>query len=161
MHTPFFKRRPAPEEPALTRLEPLMKTEKVVPAQLKEERGLNMKDQDLSSITTLSGFIGACVVDCDSGMLISRIGGETMDLELASAANAEVVRAKKKAIEALGLNDNIEDILITLGKHYHLIRPLSAAPSLFLYLALDKANANLGLARIGLKSLEGKLKFDI
>jgi hypothetical protein len=60
-------------------------------------------------------------------------------------------------MEVLGLNDHIDDILITMGKQIHLIRPLEAAPSTFLYVALDKKGANLGMARMQVKKIESTL----
>jgi hypothetical protein len=67
------------------------------------------------------------------------------------------VKAKHKAIKVLELDQMIEDILITLEKQYHLIRPLEKNPSLFVYLALDKKAANLGMARVQLKGVEKTL----
>ncbi|CUH75579.1 hypothetical protein [Tropicibacter naphthalenivorans] len=114
---------------------------------------------NISELKTIQGFIGACLVDSESGlMLASESSNRKFDLEAAGAANTEVVRAKNAAIKALGLDDHIEDILITLGSQLHLIRPLAANPSVFVYVALDRENANLGLARIKVKGVEGKLK---
>lgn len=114
---------------------------------------------NLSELKDLSGFIGACLVDSDSGlMLASETGNGKFDLEAAGAANTEVVRAKNAAMKALGLDDAIEDILITLGKQIHLIRPLANNPAVFVYIALDRAQSNLGMARLKLKTVEGTLK---
>ena len=112
---------------------------------------------DFSALTNITGFIGACLVDSDSGLMLAAEGGGEMDLEAASALNTQVVRAKLQAIEALGLDDSIDDILITLGKQLHLIRPLAKAPTVFLYLALDKRVANLGMARLQLRRVEQSL----
>ena len=113
---------------------------------------------NISETVGIAGFIGSCLVDSDSGlMLASEGGGERLDLEAASALNTQVVKAKLQAIETLGLNDGIEDILITLGKQLHLIRPLEANPNVFLYVALDKKTANLGMARMQVKKIEGQL----
>ncbi len=117
------------------------------------------KQPQLDALNTLAGFVGAALVDSDSGMALSVIGGGNVDLEVAAAGNTEVVRAKRQVAERLNLKDTIEDILITLSKQYHLIRPLQSNPTLFLYVVLDRAKANLAMARHELKSFEGTLDF--
>ena len=114
---------------------------------------------DISELKNIAGFIGACMVDSDSGMMLaSEAGNGKFDLEAAGAANTEVVRAKNAAMQALGLKDSIEDILITLTSQYHLIRPLASNPAVFIYVALDRKTANLGMARLNVKNVEGTLK---
>lgn len=117
-------------------------------------------NESLSKISEIDGFIGACVVDSNSGMMLgSEGGGAAINLEKAAAGNTEVVRAKRKTMDNLGLKDEIEDILITLNKQYHLIRPLSSKEGLFIYLVLDKARGNLALARFSLSDIEKALSF--
>lgn len=114
---------------------------------------------DISALKDIDGFIGACLVDSESGlMLAAEGGGKNFDLDIAAAANTDVVRAKLAAMEALGLSDDsIEDILVTLGKQVHLIRPLAGTPTIFLYAALER-KTNLGMARIKVKAVEQTLK---
>ena len=114
---------------------------------------MNVKES-LAKILQIDGAIGACVVDSNSGMMLGAEGGGNMDLEVAAAGNTEVVRAKRKTMAALKLEDKIEDILITLGKHYHLIRPLASNDALFIYLVLDKSKGNLAMARHQLSDTE-------
>ena len=110
---------------------------------------------DISELANLDGFIGACVVDSETALTLTKEQGHSgFDLDAAAAGNTEVVRAKHKAMKALKLKDSIEDILITLGTQYHLIRPLAKTPSIFIYLALDKKSASLGMARVELKKVE-------
>jgi len=106
----------------------------------------NVKDT-LTQLMGIAGAIGVCVVDSNSGMMLASAGGGAFNLEVAAAGNTEVVRSKRKTMTSLKLDDGIEDILITLGKQYHIIRPMATNDHLFLYLVLDKTQANLAMAR--------------
>lgn len=112
--------------------------------------------QCLDEIMTIDGALGCALVDSTSGMMLGAAGGG-VDLELAAAGNTEVVRAKMKTMRSLALNDVIEDMLITLGKHYHIIRPLGRKEGLFLYIVLDRAKSNLALARRKVQDVEKEL----
>jgi hypothetical protein len=115
----------------------------------------------LKETMAIEGASGAALVDWESGMTLGTLGGgKYLDLDLAAAGNTEVVKAKMRTLEALHLNDTVEDILITLGTQYHLIRLIrgeSGSQTLFLYLVLDRPKANLALARHHLKRIEGEL----
>jgi hypothetical protein len=113
-------------------------------------------NESLANLMQSDGALCAALVDANSGMSLGRIGSG-LDLDLAAAGNTEVVRAKMKTMKSLGLNDSIEDILITLGKQYHVIRPVAAKPGLFLYLVLDKSKSNLALARRNCQDVEASL----
>jgi hypothetical protein len=114
---------------------------------------MNVKES-IAKLSALDGFVGAALVDSESGMLLGQEGGGPLNLEVAAAGNTEVVRAKRKAINALNLRDGIEDMLISLGKQYHVIRPLRSRPTIFFYVVLDRTRANLAMARIALSDIE-------
>jgi hypothetical protein len=112
--------------------------------------------QAMDEMMTLDGAVCAALVDSSSGMIMGQIG-TGVDLEVAAAGNTEVVRAKLKTMRSLGLNDVIEDILITLGKQYHIIRPMARKDGLFIYIVLDKNKSNLALARRKVQDIEKEL----
>ena len=117
-------------------------------------------DQSLKEAMNLAGAVGVSLVDWNSGMMLgSEGGGANLDLEIASAGNTEVVRAKMNTVERLGLSEGIQDILITLDEHYHLIRLVDPdkGAGLFFYLVLDRNQANLALARRQLLEIESQL----
>lgn len=109
----------------------------------------------------IEGALGVALVDAGSGMMLgSSGGGKDLDLTVAAAGNTDVVRAKVRAMDMLGLSGTIDDILITLTGQYHVIRPLTSrnGSGLFLYLALDRKRANLAMARHQLKQVESSLE---
>jgi predicted regulator of Ras-like GTPase activity (Roadblock/LC7/MglB family) len=109
---------------------------------------------DLSALNDLPGFIGACVVDSETGMVLAIDSKGRLDLELAAAGNTEVVRAKRRTIATLNLKDEIEDILISLKNQYHIMRLLRTNDRVFLYVAMDRKIANLALARMTIQRVE-------
>jgi hypothetical protein len=118
-------------------------------------------DVALKDAMQIDGAIGAALVDQTSGMALGTVGGNKgFDLTVAAAANTEVIRAKLRAMELLGLRETVEDILVTLGSQYHLLRPITgrSGQGLFLYLALNKDRANLALARHKLRAVERSLE---
>lgn len=73
--------------------------------------------------------------------------GSGVDMEIAVAGNTEVVPAKLKAMRVPRLKNGIEDILITLGKHCHIIRPSIHQEGVFLYVVLGRQSSNLAMGR--------------
>lgn len=110
----------------------------------------------LAELMKIDGAMGCFVADYTSGMMLAKNGGG-IDLELAAAGNTEVIRAKMKVMSMLGIKDSIEDMLITLGTQFHIIRPSSTKPGLFLYIVLDKSKSNLAMARFKLTEVEKSL----
>jgi hypothetical protein len=115
-------------------------------------------NETLNGLLKTDGALCAALVDSNSGMMLGGVG-HGVDLELAAAGNTEVVRSKMKTMRSLGLNDAIEDILITLGKQYHIMRPVQAKTGIFIYLVLDRSKANLAMARRSCQDAEAALTF--
>jgi hypothetical protein len=118
-------------------------------------------DVALKDAMQIDGAIGAALVDQTSGMALGTVGGgKNFDLTVAAAANTEVIRSKMRTMELLGLRETVEDILVTLGSQYHLLRPITgrSGHGLFLYLALNRDRANLAMARHKLRAIERSLE---
>lgn len=94
----------------------------------------------------IPGFIAASLVDMDSGMTLAvRAARPDFDLAVASAYNSELVKQKQKIMKALQLKTNLEDMILTLGDQIHFIKIVS--PTVFIYLAADRAGANIAIVR--------------
>ncbi|MFC7817219.1 MULTISPECIES: hypothetical protein [unclassified Streptomyces] len=121
----------------------------------------NLETSLKECLSVIDGASAAALVDYTSGMALGTLGGtKEFNLEVAAAGNTDVVRAKLRTMELLGLKEEIEDILITLNSQYHLIRLLKGrgGNGLFLYLVLDASRANLAMARHQLRRIEGELE---
>lgn len=105
----------------------------------------------------LSGVMAIALVDIESGMTLGKLSNvSSLNPEVASAYNVDVVKAKLKAIEALGIEQKIDDILITLSDQYHLIK-VSPKVKYMSYLAIKKGNTNLGIVRATINQYFSKL----
>lgn len=114
--------------------------------------------KSLEETMKIDGAIAAALADWGSGLCLGAAGGGArLNIEVAAAGNCQVVKAKMASMSELGITGAIEDILITLDDQIHLIRPLRHGANLFLYVAIDKAEGNLGLARHRLQKIESEL----
>ncbi|MEU3897440.1 MULTISPECIES: hypothetical protein [unclassified Streptomyces] len=121
----------------------------------------NLETSLKECLSAIDGASAAALVDYTSGMALGTLGGtKEFNLEVAAAGNTDVVRAKLRTMELLGLKEEIEDILITLNSQYHMIRLLKGrgGNGLFLYLVLDASRANLAMARHQLRRIENELE---
>ena len=97
--------------------------------------------------TNVNGFIAIAVTEIETGLSYGNLTIDPgFDPELAAAYNLEVVKAKLNAVKALNLNQDIEDILITLSNQIHII-DISPNKKFMIYLAADSSKANLGMTR--------------
>lgn len=124
--------------------------------QKKELQMANNVNESIQELMQIDGTLAAILVDSKSGMALGQ-AGNGINLDVAAAGNSEVVKAKMKTMANLGLKDTIEDILISLGSQYHLIRPLKNSPNLFFYLVLNREKSNLAMARHKLNDIEGRV----
>jgi len=118
---------------------------------------LSVKDA-LDELMDIDGAVGAAVVDYDNGMTLGTIGGRNLDMELAGAGTTEVVRSEHNIIHDLGLEDRVEDLLISLDSQYHLVRMCENHEDVFIYLVIDRSEGNLGLARRSIDQIDEKLE---
>lgn len=113
-------------------------------------------DWALDAASRITGTFAVALIDYESGLTLGARGGSPgFDLDVAGPGNTEVVRAELDVMGKLGIQHSIEDILITLSAQYHVIRPISSreGEKLFFYLALNRAQANLALARRDLRMI--------
>ena len=112
----------------------------------------------LQQLMDIDGAAGAAIVDYESGMTLGTEGGRNLDMELVGAGNTEVVRSKKNTLHDLGIDEKIQDLLISLQSQYHLIRMCERHENIFIYVVIDREKGNLGLARRKIDQVDEQLE---
>ncbi len=117
-------------------------------------RGDNV-EHNLTKLERSDGFLGAAVFDAESGVCVASLDkSPTLHISDSVGGHAELVRAERRTIAQLKLEDALEDIIISLQREYHLLRPCRRRPSLCLFLVLERSKANLAMARHLLSDVE-------
>jgi len=117
----------------------------------------------LTDAMKIDGALGLAIAEVETGENLGSAGAPGFDLAAAAAGNAAVLRAKQTILDRLAIGGQVEDILVTIGGHLHLIHPFQRANDprpLFVYLVLDRARGNLGLARRELGKIVAELARD-
>ncbi|MFF7726665.1 hypothetical protein [Streptomyces sp. NPDC008001] len=120
-------------------------------------------DGCLAEAMTIPGARGASLVDWTSGLALGEVGeGPGRDHESAAADTAELARLAFENSAFTGATARtgpVEDLIVTARGSYHLVRFVETDfdSSVFLYLWLDRAEANLAVALFRIKSLTDRL----
>jgi len=116
--------------------------------------GNNVID-NLSRLERAEGFLGAALFDIDANVCLAAVDRHpSTRVEASAVGHADLVLAKRRTIANLKLDDQLEDIVISLGREYHLLRLCKRQPHLFFFLTLDRTRANLAMARYLLSDVE-------
>ncbi len=111
-------------------------------------------DALLAPVTEIDGFLLACLIDASTGMVLAaRQDGGGISLPAAAAGAADMAGVLSLMSGELALGDGLEDVMVTFGKHLHVLRPVlparpaPAEPEFLLLVILDRMRTNLALAR--------------
>ncbi|MBC7483449.1 MAG: hypothetical protein H7337_16475 [Rhizobacter sp.] len=115
--------------------------------------------QALTGMLALEGLLGCAVVDSTTGLVLARESREDrpVDMNVAAAACAQVLRAHRQAARSMGLPEQIDEVMTSAGPRQQVMRTLSRYPELFLVALLDKHRTNLALVRFQLMDIERAL----
>jgi len=113
----------------------------------------------LAPMVALDGLLGCAVVDGGTGLVVARELREDqpVDIELAAAASAQVLRIHRQAARNIGLTEPVEEIITAAGPRHLIMRVLPKHGDLFLMALFDKHRTNLALARFQLIEVERTL----
>jgi predicted regulator of Ras-like GTPase activity (Roadblock/LC7/MglB family) len=103
-------------------------------------------DEVLKNLLRFDGAMCVAVVDSETGMILGK-AGSGVDVDLAAAGASVILRARLGSIKALGADEQIDDVLISLTSQVQIIHPLPRNPTIFTYLIGDKAKSSLAMAR--------------
>lgn len=125
---------------------------------------MNPVEELLTRVPQVNGLVGVALVDALTGRVLAgpAVPGAPGDeagqaaVPLVAAATTDIVAALSLLAAQAQVPGDLEDLMITFSDHYHLVRPLAGPDGtpLVLLLTLDRARANLALARHQLRAFE-------
>lgn len=111
--------------------------------------------QIIEHLLQLNGALASAIVDSETNSLLAKgSNDDNFDLDVIATRDSEVIRAKMRIMARLEMDDEIHDILITLPEQYHMMCPSKKRKNLFIYLAVNKQQANLSSCRKALFQAE-------
>jgi hypothetical protein len=130
-------------------------------------RDSNAKGEDvvhraLAGLLSLHGLISASLVEPDSAHVVDTVVvdrsldlGSAPDGMTVAAGASDVIQVIGLMAASLGEPDELEDVIITLGRRHHVITPLPTVGTdgLIMVVTLDRQHTNLALARLQLRAL--------
>jgi hypothetical protein len=103
----------------------------------------------LRQVGRIDGVLAACLVDPATGTVVGSVEpSNEIPVPVAAAGAADLMHVLGMTTAALALGGEVEDVVVTLTKHFHILRVLPVGPDqgLVLMVTLDRTRANLAMA---------------
>jgi hypothetical protein len=122
-----------------------------LPIVAREEASLILNEAEaaLDPVAHIDGFLLGCLVDTSTGMILAaRKDQDDISLPAAAAGAADIANVLSLLAGELPA-DGLEDVMVTFRSQLYVIRLISGdlEPNIVLLVVLDRARANLALAR--------------
>lgn len=114
----------------------------LVPAVLRGDA-----DALLSEVMSISGSTAAAVVDFENRLLVALRTRKNDAIPRIHGTISDAMQSITTLLADMKLRSVTEDVLVTVGNAYILLRPLRAMPTLVLFASFDREIATLGLLR--------------
>jgi hypothetical protein len=117
---------------------------------------VNSIDALARRLAQIDGVLAACLVDPATGTVVgsAQQRGE-IGVPVLAAAAADVVRVLTLMTANLALGGEVEDVVVTLTEHFHILRvlPVGRDQGLLVLVTLDRKRANLAMAHREIRGL--------
>jgi hypothetical protein len=113
----------------------------------------------MHDLLQLDGVIIAVLVDGNTGHVLAS-DGNTPEIERAAQAAAEIMRTHRRTLRMMGHwrpSDPVDEVLVTAGSRYHVMRALHNQPEHFVLAVLDKLRCNLATTRFRIMEAQQSL----
>jgi len=110
-------------------------------------------DRYVHQLSELPGMVSCCIFDVSSGLEVTHAGASPGAADLAMHGKA-LLAGMSASSRTLGLGHTLPEAAITLGSHHLLLRAVPGHPGMALHAVLDKAQANLTLARLQVQRMD-------
>lgn len=113
-------------------------------------------EEMLARALELDGAVAASLMDVSrTAVLASHSTAKEIDIARGSASSVAAIRVKQQVLQGLGLEEPIEDCVMTATAHYHIVRMLKSRPDVALYVVLKRDTASLAYARMQMAEIDG------
>jgi CheY-like chemotaxis protein len=102
--------------------------------------------QTFDRLRQIEGYVASCVARVSTGSVIGHDGA--LDLRIASEESAAVLRRASATAAEMGLDEALEEILVTSMHEYHLLRSLRS--DVFVHLVVERSRTNPAMAKLAL-----------
>jgi len=113
----------------------------------------SLLDRYVHQLSELPGMVSCCIFDVSTGLEVTHAGASPGAADLAMHGKA-LLAGMSASSRTLGLGHTLPEAAITLGSHHLLLRAVPGHPGMALHAVLDKAQANLTLARLQVQRMD-------